>query len=423
MRLFGGPRTPGVLFVQATILLDLMGIGLILPVLPTLIGTLTDGRDAQTYWFSTLVFVYGAMQFACAPLLGALSDRYGRRPILLIGIAGLGLMFLVPAIVDSLWLILLSRAIGGATAANLAVANAYVADVTPPALRAQAFGKLGAVFGIGFIIGPALGGMLGTIDLHLPFFVAAALSLTNFAYGWFVLPESLPRERRSHLLPHKANPFRSLIGLAQLKGVGALVVVAALVNLAMFMLHATWVLFTEFRHGWNPSQVGWSLFVVGVVSLLVQGVWLGRLLQRFGERRLILFGIASGMVAYFLYASLPFGWMLYLIISANFLAYAVQPALNATVSRAARPEEQGHAMGALGALASLMLVIAPFIGGPLLAAASHGPPSWRLGAPYFLSSALMALALGLALWHFARHPQAGAAASARSAPAAPRRDD
>jgi DHA1 family tetracycline resistance protein-like MFS transporter len=398
-------RAPAIAFVQATILLDLLGIGLILPVLPTLIGTLTPGRDAQTYWYSALVFAYGAMQFLCAPLLGALSDRVGRRPVLLIGIAGLGLMFLVPPLVDSIWLIFISRMIGGATAANLAVANAYLADITPPSQRAQSFGKLGAVFGIGFIIGPAMGGVLGNIDIRLPFFVAAALSLANFVYGFFVLPESLPPERRaSHIPLARANPLASLVGLAQLKGVGLLVVVLALVNLAMFILHATWVLYTEFRHGWNPSQIGWSLFVVGVVSVVVQGVLLNRLLGSLGERRLALAGIVSGMVAYFAYAAAPHGWMLYVIIAANFMSFAVLPTLQAIVSRAAPAHAQGHAMGALSSLASLMMVIAPFLGGPLLAIVSHAPPGdWRLGAPYFLSSALMVAALAMTAWYFARH--------------------
>jgi DHA1 family tetracycline resistance protein-like MFS transporter len=398
-------RRPAVRFIQAAVLLDILGIGLILPVLPTLIGTLTTSRDAQTYWYSGFVVAYGLMQFLCAPLLGAVSDRFGRRPVLLISIAGLALMFLVPALSASLWVILASRFIGGATAASLAVANAYIADISPPEERAQSFGKVGAMFGIGFIVGPAAGGTLGAIDVHLPFFVAAALSAANFAYGWFVLPESLPRARRCAVVDRrKANPLASLIGLAQLRGVGLLVAVLALINLAQFILHSTWVLYTEFRHGWGPAESGWSLFVVGVVAAVVQGVLLGRLLHAFGETRLVLAGMTSAALAYAAYALVPYGWLLYVAIACNFLGFTTLPALQAIVSRAVPAHEQGHAMGAIASLASLMMVAAPFIGGPLLAFVSHLPRGdWRLGTPYLFSVALQLLALALAASHFARH--------------------
>jgi DHA1 family tetracycline resistance protein-like MFS transporter len=399
------PRRPATVFVLAAILLDILGIGLIIPVLPRLVGELAGSRDAQTWWYGALVIGYGAMQFLCAPLLGALSDRHGRRPVLLAGIGGLAVMFLVPALTSSLWVLLASRIVGGMFAANLAVAQAYIADVTPPNKRAAAFGKLGAVFGLGFMLGPALGGVLAEFDLRLPFFVAAALAALNFLYGLFVLPESVPRDRRTPFDAARANPFSSLAAITRLKGVGALVVVIALMGLAQFLLHTTWPLYTEFRYGWSPLMIGISLFLVGVVMVLVQGVALPRLLRRLGEVRLVLAGLASAMLAYLGYGLATAGWVVLCIISVNLLAYAVGPTLQGIVSRSVDAAEQGRAMGALASLASLTAVIAPMIGTPLLAQVSDLPPEdWRVGTVYLLAAALQALALALAAWHFRHHP-------------------
>jgi DHA1 family tetracycline resistance protein-like MFS transporter len=398
------PRQPAIAFILVTVLIDVMGIGLLLPVLPSLVGQFTTGRDAQTYWYGALMVTFGLSQFLCSPLLGALSDRYGRRPVLLTSIAGLGTMFFLSAVVTSLPALLATRVLGGALAANFSVANAYVADITSPEKRAKSFGRIGAAFGIGFIVGPAAGGMLGSIDIRLPFYAAAALSLINAAYGVFVLPESLPKERRKAIEWRKANPLSSLAGLARLKAVGVLVVVIGLVTLAQFILHGTWVLYTEFRFGWGPRENGLSLFVVGLASAVMQGLLLGRLLKRLGERRLVIAGMVSGLAAFTLYGLATAGWMMYAIIGANLLGFAVAPGLNALVSKAADPREQGLAMGSLASLGSLMAVIAPMMGAPLLAAVSHLPAGdWRIGAPFFLSAALQAGALLLAILHFRRH--------------------
>lgn len=397
-------RQPAIAFILVTVLIDVMGIGLLLPVIPSLVGEFTTSRDAQTYWYGALMVTFGLSQFLCSPLLGALSDRYGRRPVLLTSIAGLGTMFFLSAVVTSLPALLATRVLGGALAANFSVANAYVADITTPEKRAKSFGRIGAAFGIGFIVGPAVGGMLGSIDIRLPFYAAAVLSLVNAVYGAFVLPESLPRERRKAIEWRKANPLSSLAGLARLKAVGVLVVVIGLVTLAQFILHGTWVLYTEFRFGWGPRETGLSLFVVGLASAVMQGLLLGHLLKRLGERRLVIAGMVSGLVAFTLYGLATAGWMMYAIIGANLLGFAVAPGLNALVSKAADPREQGLAMGSLSSLGSLMAVIAPMMGAPLLAAVSHLPAGdWRMGAPFFLSAALQVGALLLAVVHFRRH--------------------
>ncbi|MGH6622724.1 MAG: TCR/Tet family MFS transporter [Burkholderiaceae bacterium] len=409
-------RTPSIVFILITVLVDVMGIGLLLPVVPALVGEFTTSRDAQTLWYGALMIAFGLSQFLCAPLLGALSDRYGRRPVLLVSIAGLGTMFFLSTVVTSLGALLATRIFGGALAANFSVANAYVADISTPEDRAKSFGMIGAAFGVGFIVGPAVGGLLGAIDIRLPFYASAVLALANFLYGWFVLPESLPADRRKAFSLASANPFVAFAGLSRLKSVGSLVIVIALFTLAQFILHGTWVLFTEFRFGWGPRENGLSLTVVGITAALVQGGLLGWLLKRLGERRVVLFGMISGLLAYTAYGLVTVGWVMYAVIFANLLGFAVGPALNAIVSKAADPREQGLAMGALSSLGSLMAVIAPLLGAPLLAAVSHLPASdWRVGAPFFMSALLQAIALALAARHFA-HQRTQATQPAASVP-------
>lgn len=398
-------RKPATPFILITLLLDVMGFGLLLPVLPALVGEFTSSRDAQTYWYGAMIVTFGLTQFFCAPILGALSDRFGRRPVLLGSIFGLGTMFLASALANSLLGLLLARIFGGLLAANFAVANAYVADLTTPENRAKSFGMIGAAFGIGYVIGPMVGGLLGSIDIRLPFYVAAGLSAANFLYGYFVVPESLPAERRKPFEWRRATPIAALAGLARLRSVGVLVAVIAVASLAQFILHGTWVLYTEFRFGWGPRETGLSLFVVGLMAAVVQGGLLGILLKKWGERRIVIAGLASGVLAYVAYGLATVGWVMYAIIFANILAFAVGPALTAMVSKAADPSEQGISMGSVSSLNSLMAVTAPFLGTPLLAEFSHLPAGdWRIGAPFFMSAVLAFVALVLAAWHFSRQP-------------------
>jgi DHA1 family tetracycline resistance protein-like MFS transporter len=331
--------------------------------------------------------------------------------VLLIGFCGLALSFFVTAMATALWMLIVVRLFSGAMQSNAAVANAYVADISTPDERAKRFGMLGAMFGIGFILGPMLGGLLGGIDLQLPFFVSGVLALANLLYGYFVLPESLPVERRRAFDWKVANPVASLRNLAGLKGVGLLVAMIACTALAQFVLYTCWVLYGTFKFGWGPTESGWSLAAVGVISVLVQGVLLGPLLKRFSTRRLAMVGLLSSAIAYALYGAVTEGWMMYAVIVANLLGFTVQASTNSIISSAASADEQGRTMGAVSSVNSVMQVFAPMIGAPLLATVSHLPRGdWRIGAPFYFCAAVQALALLFAWVHFRRERLAAQAA-------------
>ena len=388
-------------FIMLAVLIDMVAIGLMIPVLPALVGSFAASQADQAFWYGAVTFAFGIANFFGAPILGALSDRYGRRPVLLLGFCGLALNFFATALSTALWMLIAVRLVGGAMQANIAVANAYVADITPPEQRAKRFGMLGAMFGVGFILGPVIGGLLGAVSLQLPFFVAGALAVVNLAYGYFVLPESLPIDKRRRFEWKNANPVAALRTLTQLKNTAPLVAVIAFTGLAQFILYTTWVLYTTFKFGWGPVENGWSLAVVGVMSVLVQGVLLGPLLKRFSPQRLALVGLASSAVAYLLYGAVPQGWMMFAVIVFNLLGFTVAAAIQSIISSAADATTQGQTMGAISSVNSLMAVVAPVLGAPLLGAVSHLPKGdWRIGAPFYFCAALQLAALVLAWIHF-----------------------
>ena len=299
-------------------------------------------------------------------------------------------------------MLIVVRVLSGSMQATALVANAYVADITPPEERARRFGLLGAMFGLGFILGPVMGGLLGAIDLRLPFFAAGSLALVNLLYGWFVLPESLPVEsRRSFNWRTAFNPISALTELGRLGGIGRLVAVIACTALSQFMLYTTWVLYATFKFGWGPRENGWSLFAVGVMSALVQGVLLGRLLKRFSPQRLAIAGLVSSTLAYIGWGAATEGWMMFAVVFCNVLGFTVAASMQSIISSAADATTQGRTMGAVSGLQSLMAVVAPVIGAPLLGIVSHLPRGdWRIGAPFYFGALVQAVALVLAWTHF-----------------------
>ena len=396
-------RPAAMRFILITVLIDMVSIGLIVPVLPMLVGSFTADPTERALWYGVVAFAFSIANFFGSPILGALSDRYGRRPVLLIGFCGLALNFFATALATQLWVLIAVRLVGGAMQSNAAVANAYVADITAPQDRAKRFGQLGAMFGIGFIVGPVMGGLLGGIDLHLPFFVAGTLALLNLLYGYFVLPESLPVSQRRAVTWASANPIASLKQLSQLKGVGSLVAVIGLSGLAQFTMYTVWVLYTTFKFGWGPTENGWSLFAVGVAAALVQGFLLARLLKRFGAPRLATIGLVSSSLGYLMWGLAPVGWAMYVVIAFNLLGFTVTASIQSIVSNAADARSQGQTMGAVASLSSLMAVLGPVLGAPLMGAVSHLPPSdWRVGAPFYFCSALQLAAMLVAARHFSR---------------------
>jgi DHA1 family tetracycline resistance protein-like MFS transporter len=391
-------------FILVTVLIDMVAIGLIIPVLPLVVGSFTTSPAEQAFWFGVVSLSFGVANFFGAPILGALSDRFGRRPVLLIGFSGLALSFIVTGLATALWMLIVVRLFSGAMQANAAVANAYVADITPPEQRARRFGLLGAMFGLGFILGPVMGGLLGAINIHLPFFAAGGLAILNWLYGFFVLPESLPVERRRPFEWRRANPVASLKGLAGLHGVGRLVAVIGLASLAQFTLHSSWVLYTTFKFGWGPAQNGWSLFTVGAVAVFVQGYLLKHLLKRWAPDKLARFGLIASALTYLGFGLASQGWMMYpVIIVGTLLGGGAQATIQSLVSNAAQAHEQGRTMGSVASLNSLMAVIAPAIAAPLLASVSHRPPGDVLiGLPFFFCALLQAIGAVIAFFHFRR---------------------
>jgi len=382
----------------------MLGIGLIVPVLPVLVGEFAGTREGQAYWYGVMSAVFGLMQFLFMPMLGAISDRIGRRPVLLYSMAGMCINFLATAWAPNLACLFIGRVIGGMSSASMSVASAYASDISTPENRAKSFGKIGAAFGLGFICGPMLGGLLGTVDLHLPFYVAGGLSAANFLYGYFMVPESLPASRRAPFTLAKLNPLAALAKLARRTDIRGLLLTYTLVTLAAMMLQTTWVLYTTFRFNWTPGQNGAALFCVGLTAAVVQAGLLGLLIKRFGEVHLSVLGLVSGAITYLLYGLATQGWMMYVLIFCNVLSFAIGPALQSIISKSTPPNEQGELMGSLQSISSVGVIIMPLLGSAILGEVSHLPPDdWRVGSTFFLCAAMQGLAIFVARNYFRKH--------------------
>lgn len=392
------PRKPAVGFIFVTLALAIVGFGLLIPVLPKLIvqfrgGDITSG----SHMYGWLVSIYALMQFVGAPILGSLSDRFGRRRIILIATAGSAIDYVIMACAPNLGWLFIARIIAGFTAGIYATANAYIADVTPPEKRAGAFGLLGAAFGIGFIVGPVLGGLLGEISIHLPFWVAAGCSALNWFWGLLVLPESLKPESRREFSWKRANPIGALLALRNFPAVLGLAESYFILMVAQTMMFSMWALYTDYRYHWSPREVGFSLMLAGVVSGIVQATLVKKIVPKLGDTRSVLIGLTISAAAYVGYGLATQGWMIYAIILVACLAGISGPALQSYITKHVPPDQQGAVQGVLGGLQSLAGIFGPFIStwsfGWAIAPAS---PLHLPGIAFFIAAILVSTSIVLA---------------------------
>jgi len=392
------PRRAAVAFVMVTVLLDMLAMAIIIPVLPRLVLDFSAGDTAAA---AGAMGVFGTawnlMQFVASPVVGALSDRFGRRPIILLSNLGLGLDYVLMALAPGLALLFVGRLISGITAASVSTAGAYIADVLPAERRAAGFGLLGAAFGVGFVLGPAVGGLLGGFDPRLPFWVAAGMSLLNAAYGAIVLPESLPPDRRAAFAWRRANPVASLQLLWQARQLAGIAAVNFLSFLAQQSLQAVFVLSAAYRYGWGPAMVGLTLAGYGACSVLVGGVLVRPTVARLGERRTLLLGLLCGALGFAVFGLAPDSLTVWLGLPILPLLGLSGPAAQAIMSRLVAPTEQGRLQGAGTSVMSLAGLVGPVLFTATYAAAVRAEGAWHLpGAPFLLAAVIMLLATALA---------------------------
>jgi DHA1 family tetracycline resistance protein-like MFS transporter len=395
----GGRRRAAVGFVFAVAVMDVLAMGIIIPVLPQLVKQFTHGDTAAAArYFGAFGLVFGLMQFFGSPILGSLSDRFGRRPVILTSIFGLGFDYFLMALAPTIGWLFLGRMISGITAATYSTANAYVADITPPERRAKSFGLMGSAFGIGFTVGPTLGGFLGDIDLRLPFWVAGGLALLNGLYGLFVLPESLPPDRRAPFVLSKANPIGSFELLRSHRELLGLAAIIFLYFLAHQVLQSSMVLYTNYRYGWDPRMMGLNLLGVGVGNIVVQAFVVGPFVSRFGERGALYTGLTAGALVFLIYATATTSLQFWLGLPIFSFMGLVQPGYQGLMTRRVGPTQQGRLQGANAGLMAMAGIIGPVLFTQVFAW-SITPPGHGLGdgTTVFMSVAMMATALLLAL--------------------------
>ena len=395
-------RKAALAFIFITVLIDVIAFGVIIPVLPHLVQQFVGGdTSVAAYWTGVFAFAFSLVQFFSAPIQGALSDRFGRRPVILLSCLGLGLDFVLMALAPSLAWLFVGRIISAVTSASFTTANAYIADVVPAERRAKSYGMIGAAFGLGFIVGPLIGGVLGDIDHRLPFWCAASLALLNFLYGLFVLPESHPLERRSKAFDWKhAKPMGGVKMLREYPHIWGLVAVVFLANFAHYVYPSTFVLFADAAYGWKEKQAGYVLAAVGVLSVFVNVAVVGRLVKALGERRAMMLGLACGTAGFVVYGLAGSGWLFLLGLPISALWAVAAPATMALVTQQVPAEVQGRIQGSLSSLVSLAGIVAPalfagafgFFIGP--SAPVHLP-----GVSFLLAALLLGIA-ALVAWRY-----------------------
>ena len=381
-------------FILVTLTLDAMGIGLILPVMPDLIAEVSGGTiGTAAIWGGILATIFAVMQFIFGPILGSLSDRYGRRPVLLISLLVMTLDYLVMAVAGSIWLLFATRVVGGITAATMATASAFIADISKPEEKSANFGLDGAAFGLGFVLGPVIGGLLGEFGTRAPFYAAAALGALNLAFGYYVLPETVTDKIRRPFNLHRANPFGAFRALGQLDGVRRLIFLVFLYEFAFIVYPATWAYFTKEAFGWSPGMVGGSLALFGVGMAIVQGGLIRIALRRFGERVTIIYGISFNFLAFVILTMISTGWVALVFIPLTALGAVVTPALQGLMSQQAGDDQQGELQGVISSAKSMAAIFSPLVMTQLFWAYTNDTGIYLPGAAFALSAALMILCM------------------------------
>jgi DHA1 family tetracycline resistance protein-like MFS transporter len=382
-------------FIFITMLLDVTGIGIIIPVMPKLLMQLTGvGLGQAAQYGGWLIFAYASMQFLCSPILGGLSDRYGRRPVLLFSLLGFGIDYILLGFAPNIAWLFLGRIIAGITGASFTTAGAYIADVSPPDKRAQNFGLIGAAFGLGFILGPILGGFLGSYGARVPFFASAVLTLLNWLYGYFVLPESLSLENRRDFDWKRANSIGSLMQLGRYPVILGLLPPFILIIVAGYATQSTWTFFTMQKFGWGEKMVGLSLGFVGVMAALVQGGLTRIIIPKLGNNRSIYYGLTLYAISMALYAMANQGWMMFAITVVASFGGLSMPALQGIMSNQVPTNEQGELRGGLTSLMSLTSIFGPLLMTNLFAYfTSDKAPIQLPGAPYWTAAVMILIAL------------------------------
>ena len=390
-------------FILITMLIDAMGIGLILPVMPDLIQEVTgEGLGTAADWGGILASAFAVMQFLCGPFLGNLSDRFGRRPVILISLAVLAVDYLVMGLANTIWLLLVFRIVGGAAAATQSTANAFMADISTPEEKAARFGLIGAAFGLGFVLGPVIGGLLAEFGTRAPFFAAGGLALVNLLFGFFVLPETLRRPRAFDW--GRVNPLSAFRHIGALPGLGRLLVLVFLYEFAFIVYPAVWAYFGAERFGWSPGMIGLSLAFFGVSMAVVQGALIKPLMRWLGERGTILYGICFNIAAFVILGLIESGTWALLFTPVTALGAVVNPALQGLMSKRTDDDRQGELQGAITSVRALALVMSPLVMTRVFSAFIDESGPYLPGAPFLLSAALVGGCLLLWITRAREHP-------------------
>ncbi len=397
-------RTPAISFIFVTLLIDVIGFGIIIPVMPKLIiemsGMTLETPHAVGYASTVgmwMLFAYAFMQFFCAPIAGALSDRYGRRPILLASLFGFGVDYLFLALAPTLWWFFVGRIIAGVMGASFTTAGAYIADISTPEKRAQNFGMIGAAFGLGFILGPPLGGFLADFGLRTPFYVCAGLTLLNWLFGFFVLPESLKVENRRSFEWKRANPVGTLKNLLRYPVIAGLLLALALIYISAHAVQTNWAYYVMEKFIWEPKDIGLSLTVVGIAFVIIQGGLIRFIIPKLGQERSVYVGVALYALGFLLYGIATEGWMMYPIIIVYCLGSIAGPALQGIMSSSIPPNEQGELQGGFTSLMSLAAILGPLLmNGVFFWFTSKNAPIYFPGAAMILGAALTLISSFLA---------------------------